>query len=110
MNYIKTLALGILLTVSLTGFSQKASKYTEINFRVEGKCEMCETRIENALDIKGIKIADWDLSTKNCRVVYKTELFKETEIHQLLANIGHTTEKVKTSQEAYDGLHGCCKY
>ncbi len=71
---------------------------------------MCETRIERALDQKGIKLADWNLETKQCRVVYKTELYTELEIHQLIADVGHSTSKVKATKEAYDNLHSCCKY
>ncbi len=108
MYYIKIIAIVIFLTVGVNGFSQ--SKFTEINFKVEGICGMCETRIENALEKKGIKIGDWDVKTKNCRVIYKTDLYSEEEIHQLLADIGHSTEKVKASKESYDKLHGCCKY
>ena len=108
MQYIKILLVAIVLTSGVQGISQ--SKFKEINFRVEGKCDMCEKRIENALDIKGIKVADWDVTTKNCRVFYKTTLYSEEEIHQLIADLGHTTEKIKATKQSYDNLHGCCKY
>jgi len=110
MKFIKILPITILLFIGLNSFAQKESKFTEINFRVEGVCGMCESRIENALDIKGIKLADWDVKTKNCRVIYKTADFKELDIHQIVADLGHTTEKVKTTPENYDNLHHCCKY
>lgn len=108
MKILKLLLAVVIVIITTTAFSQ--SKYKEINFRVEGNCGMCETRIENALDLKGIKLADWDVKTKNCRVVYKTAKIKEEEIHQIIADKGHSTDKIKASKEAYDSLHGCCKY
>ena len=71
---------------------------------------MCEKRIENALDIKGIKIGDWNVTTKNCHVVYKITQYTEEQIHQIIADLGHTTEKIKATKQSYDNLHGCCKY
>ncbi len=71
---------------------------------------MCETRIENMLDVKGIKIADWDIETKMCRVVYRKDQISEDQIHQLLANGGHDTKKIKATDEAYNKLHHCCHY
>ena len=42
-----------------------AAKDIKISFHVNGKCGMCEERIENALDIKGIKFADWSTRNQN---------------------------------------------
>ena len=42
-----------------------AAKDVKISFYVNGKCGMCEERIENALDIKGIKFADWSKRNQN---------------------------------------------
>ena len=108
MQNIKILFTLIFFIMGFQGVAQ--SKFKEINFKVEGKCEMCEKRIESALDLKGIKVADWNLKTKSCRVVYKTSVFKEDEIHQIVANLGHSTDKLKATKESYDKLHGCCKY
>jgi copper chaperone CopZ len=108
MNFIKVIVLGLLMSHGLNAISQ--SKYEEINFRVEGNCGMCESRIEKALDVKGIKLGDWTLASKNCRVIYKTSLYTEREIHQIIADLGHSTALIKTTDEAYDKLHGCCKW
>jgi len=32
------------------------------------------------------------------------------EIHEAIAAVGHDTEKVKATDEAYEELHTCCKY
>ena len=77
---------------------------------VYGKCDMCETRIKNALDVKGIKFAEWDLSTKICKVIYRSDKITEEKIHNLISQAGHDTEKKKSSEKAYQSLHHCCKY
>ena len=82
----------------------------KISFLVNGLCGMCEERIENALDIKGITFASWTQETKMCNVTYDTKKISEKEIHQLLAKIGHDTQQCKATDEAYNNLHHCCHY
>ena len=41
---------------------------------------MCKERIENALDIKGIKLADWNEETKICKITFKPEVITEDKI------------------------------
>lgn len=102
--------LTLLLTVGMTSFGQKGSKYVSDTLRVYGNCEMCEERIENACDIVGVKRADWNVETGMLSVVYNPGKISIEEVHQLCADVGHSTSKVKTSDEAYDNLHHCCKY
>lgn len=88
----------------------EAPKKQEINFTVEGLCGMCESRIEGALDVKGIVVADWNQETGQMKVVFKPQLITEDEIHSLINAVGHDTEKSRASDEQYASLHGCCKY
>jgi len=108
---MKNILIIVLTIISTTAFGQKQkSKYQEINFKVSGVCEMCEDRIEKVLDAKGIRVADWDLDTHNCKVIFNTTKITELAIHKLIAGIGHDTDKVKASKESYDNIHSCCKY
>ena len=108
---MKSLKIFLAVTAIFIASSSLAqSKYKEINFSAKGTCGMCEKRIENALDLKGIKLADWDVKTHNCRVIYNTQKYNEMDIHKIVAKFGHTTDKVKATDEAYNNLHGCCKY
>ena len=102
------------LTVGLA-FSQDEKekvnpKKVEKTFRVEGKCGMCKDRIEEAVDVKGVKYADWNVESKMLKVIYNSEKISLEEIKKHIADAGHDTEDVKAGQEAYDDLHGCCKY
>ena len=93
-----------------TGLIATAQKKAEIAFQVSGVCGMCEDRIERALDVPGVIMADWDVESKELTIAYKTKKISEKAIHQLVADAGHDTDKVKASDEAYANLHECCKY
>ena len=88
----------------------KTSKKTETHFRVDGLCGMCKTRIENAIDVKGVVYSEWNRDTKDLFVVYKSNRIQEEQLHQLINQVGHDTEKSKATDEAYGAIHGCCKY
>jgi mercuric ion binding protein len=86
------------------------SKNVKTNIKVYGNCAMCKKRIETALDTKGVKQAIWDTKTKELQVVYASSKITEQEIHQLVAAVGHDTDKVKANDEVYAELPFCCLY
>ena len=92
---------------TLNSFSQtKSAKIV-----VDGVCMMCEERIEKkAIDVKGIKLADWNLDNRVLKVVYNEKKITINEIHEFLGSIGHDTEKKIASDEAYSLLDPCCQY
>lgn len=98
---------GLLL---FTASNVSAQKIQKQSIKVYGNCDMCKERIESALDVKGIKLAKWDQETLMLEVVYRKDKISEAGIHQLLMAAGHDTQKGKASEEAYNGLHACCKY
>ena len=106
MKSLSPLLLIIFVFCSFLSYAQNK----KISFLVNGMCGMCEERIENALDIKGINFASWNQETKICNVAYDTKKISEKEIHQLLAKIGHDTQQCKATDEAYYSLHHCCHY
>lgn len=77
---------------------------------VGGVCGMCETRIEKAMDAKGIISADFDLNTNKLALVYNSKKITEDEIHGRLNAVGHDTRKSKASDDVYNAIHECCKY
>ena len=88
----------------------QAQKTIETSFTVSGICGMCEDRIEDALDVKGVKMASYDLDTHTLTVAYNSEKISEDQIHVLLNAAGHDTEKSLATDEEYDTVHSCCKY
>jgi len=96
---------------SIEAKSGKKLKETKtIEFQVSGVCGMCETRIENGATIKGVKQVDYDRETGKLKVIYRVDKITEEEIHAAVAEVGHDTEKVKATDEAYAKLPGCCAY
>ena len=86
------------------------SKFITTSFTVEGVCGMCETRIENTLDIVGIESADWVNETSLLTVVFNPKKISEDEMHKLLADAGHRTSKLEKNSKAYNSLPACCQY
>ena len=78
-NYKFYLVITLTCLLNIGSFAQK----TKISFEVAGVCGMCEERIENALDTKGITYADWSQETKICQVTFnasKITTFKSSNI------------------------------
>lgn len=98
--------------IQLSGFAQSedAVKTETVEFKVYGNCSMCKSRIEKALKVDGVETAKWDAKSNMVKIVYHPAKIKEEKLHQLIADVGHDTEKVSAKDETYDKLHGCCKY
>lgn len=79
-------------------------------FKVYGNCNMCKERIEKALKVKGVRFAVWDKETKIVTVKFNPKVISLDKLHQLVANVGHDTDKVKADDEVYNSLHTCCLY
>jgi mercuric ion binding protein len=105
------LIIAIILLINNTIAQEKAKKeIKKITIKVEGNCEQCKKRIENAAYIKGVKNSSWDEKTKNLKLIYRADKVTEEQIQQAIAKSGHETPNVKADQEAYSNLPDCCKY
>ena len=94
------------ILLSTVAFSQTV----EAKIKVYGNCTMCKKRIETALDTKGVKQASWDPKTKELAIVYNSSKIGEMDIHNIIASVGHDTDKVKAKDEIYADLPFCCLY
>lgn len=94
----------------ITSVSSNESTITE-TIGVRGNCGMCKTKIESALkNKKGIISSTWDQSTKKLTVIYNPVKIKIEKIHQMVADAGYDTDKIKASDKAYSKLPACCQY
>jgi len=93
--------------VATTSFSQKTKTET---FQVSGNCGMCEAKIEKAAKAAGATYADWNKDTKIITVKYSSTSSNLAKIQKSIADAGYDNVGVKTTTEAYDKLHACCKY
>lgn len=105
---LTTICLLLLVTVMQ---AQKKKRNAKLIFEVDGVCMMCKKRIEKAaLNTKGVKFASWDVNSHQLMVIVDERKTNKKLVSESVANVGHDTKEVKAPQEAYDNLHGCCKY
>lgn len=102
----------LLAFVSLSGFSQeKPNKNRNVEFAVNGNCEMCKARIEKAAyAVKGVKSADWHVDHKDIHLIIDERKCSVEDVQKAIAKAGHDAGKVKATDADYDKLHGCCQY
>ena len=106
MKFIASLIMLLAATVG----SQAQSKVVEDSIQVYGNCKMCKARIEAAMDIKGVKTAEWNVNTKKLFIAYRQDKLSAQEIHQAIAAAGHDTDSVKADDRIYAELPFCCLY
>lgn len=100
-----------LVTIFLLGSMVVFAKDKSEKFLVNGKCEMCEKRIEMAaLSIDGVSKADWNKDTKMMEVTLNDSKTDVHKIEMAIAKVGHDTKMHKASDEVYNELPNCCKY
>lgn len=108
---MKTKILILMTGILLVGMSAFAMGKKTEKINVDGKCGMCESRIEKAaLAIDGVKKADYDLKTKKLAVTFDEKKTTVDGIEKAMAAVGHDTDKFKADDKVYDKLPGCCHY
>ena len=104
---IKYILISVLISLSTIDQNSNA----KANFRVDGVCRMCKSRIETTtIKLKGVKVSKWDINTSQISLIYNEKKIKLNDIHRSIAEIGHDTEKVRATDKAYNSLDPCCKY
>lgn len=107
MRKIVIIAVVMMLGVQL----QAQDKNAKATIEVDGVCLMCKERIEKAaIKTKGVKSAVWDVQTHMLSLIFDERKASLDTIHQRIADVGHDTEKVTATEEAYNSVHSCCKY
>jgi copper chaperone CopZ len=104
---------GLILLAVFTPNHTKAIPTSNIktdSIWVNGLCNMCKDRIENAALIKGVKKVSWDKKTKILTVIYDSNKTNIDKIQKAIAEAGHDTKKYKAQDEVYKRLPKCCAY
>lgn len=105
---MKNIILVFLTILFLQTNAQQGPKTA--TFTVKGNCEECKENIENASDLKGVKILTWDQKTKVATVTFLPEKITVLQIQQAIAKKGYDAGDVKGNDKAYKALPKCCKY
>jgi len=93
--------------ITVTTLAQKSKTET---LKVSGECGMCKSKIEKAAKTAGASYAEWNVDTKVLTEKYKSNSTNAAKIQQAVAATGYDTQDFKTTDEAYNKLHDCCKY
>ena len=102
----------IILATSFASINSHAqdAKVSEDTITVEGVCDMCKKRIEDAAYGKGVKFVSWDKNTKLLSIAYRTDKTSLEAIEQRIVKAGHSTENTAAVKDDYDSLPDCCRY
>ncbi len=103
----------IIVLLSILGcYSSNAQEKEKITatIKVEGICDMCKSRIEEAAYIKGVKFAEWNKATKELTIVYRADKTNLQEVAGHIAAAGHDNEYIITEDSTYYKISSCCRY
>lgn len=104
-------AMTALLPVAAAAQKSNAKKAEQtVTLKVSGVCGDCKNRIEStALDVKGVKKAEWDIQTDVLVLVGSSKMDKQ-KVADALAKAGHKSDLAKADPKGYAALPGCCQY
>lgn len=95
---------------SIFVFAQEAKDIKVETFKVEGNCNMCKKRIEEAAFVKGVKRAEWNKATHELTITYRPSKTNAEDVLASVAKAGHSSDKVAATETAYKNLPECCQY
>src|SRR4051812_2111599 len=104
---MRTLIIILALFSAMVSFSQTTTTAT---FVVKGNCGECKTNIENAADIKGVKILNWNEKSKLATVTFDAQKVSLQQIKEAIAAKGYDAGDVSGNERAYQKLPKCCRY
>lgn len=104
------LATAVLLVFNYSYINAQTAGDT-LKIWVDGVCGMCKDRVEKAaVATKGVESADWNIEFRELTVIAKGEGLDADQLQKNIALAGHDTEAYWAPEDAYNALHGCCKY
>lgn len=111
MKKIISIITTVLIVINANNsFAQSSKKTQTISFPVQGNCNDCKERIENAAYIKGVKEAKWDKKSKTMTVVYRNDKTSLEKIEAAILKTGHNVDTLVAPNEVYNQLPSCCQY
>ena len=102
------MAITLLLSAVACNAQIKNAKTETV--KIYGNCEMCETTIEKAGNLKKVAKVDWNKDTKMATITYDTKKTNQDEILKRIALAGYDSDKFLAPDNTYAKLAGCCQY
>lgn len=109
MKRLSGLVALLIWSISLS-FGQEKKEIVTETIKVAGTCGQCKKRIEDAAYINGVKRAEWNKSTKQLIVTYRSSKTSLRQIEQSIARAGHDAGEIKAAGADYEKLPECCAY
>lgn len=109
-KYIIALILGIITIYNTQAMNLPPAPPVKAQFKAYGNCGQCKERIEQALDVPGIKHAVYLTDEQIVQVSFNANKISLEQIQRLVSQAGHDTELFKASDQVYQTLPGCCRY
>lgn len=81
-----------------------------VTLKIYGGCEMCESTIEKAGNLKNTAQVDWNKDTKMATLTYDSQKTNTDEILKRIALVGYDSEKFLAPDDVYAKLPECCQY
>jgi Cation transport ATPase len=100
-----------IIASSFSALAQEVNKdiVTE-KYKVEGNCNMCKKRIEEAAFTKGVKRAEWNKEDHMLTLTYKPSKTTADAVLANVAKVGHSSDKAEAKEADYKKLPQCCQY
>jgi len=109
MNSLKYLMIASVLLSALVCNAQSKNQKTE-TVKIYANCEMCESTIEKAGNMKNQANVDWDKETKMATISYDSLKTSIEEILKRIALAGYDNDTFLAPDDTYANLPGCCQY
>lgn len=110
VKYFWVLLLLIAGNVSKSQSTNLTVNDTTVSFTVFGACEQCKTRIEEAVQMRSVKNAVWNVETMQLTLQYNPQKISLKKIQDKIIAAGHDLEDRKANDKVYDALPKCCHY
>lgn len=104
------LMMAMSVSLSLTACTPRIKNAKTVSVKIYGNCEMCETTIEKAGNVKKIARVDWNKDTKMASITFDTKKTTQDEILKRIALAGYDSDQFLAPDNVYASLPQCCKY
>jgi len=105
-----TLLFTALVSMNISSCISQIKNLKTETVKIYGNCEMCETTIETAGNVKKTAKVDWNKDTKMASITYDSVKTNQNEILKRIALVGYDSDSFLAPDNAYAKLPNCCRY
>ena len=109
MKSLKHIMIASFLLSTVASIAQTKNQKTE-TVKIYGNCEMCESTIEKAGNMKNQSNVDWDTETKMAAISFDSLKTTNEEILKRIALVGYDSDTFLAPDDTYSNLPVCCQY